>query len=195
MSFGSLGGPCWSGGCGQGVRPLPAGEERARPGPAGADLEDALAGVAGKAGGDVPDPVAERVGVGVLQIRVVVEAEEAGPCGQVSGDVRSDDPAAVDLPGLRREIPQAHGLGGADAAGLDDGVLAVHHVDVLGVVAAGDAAYPGTGDVRAGDGVLPAGLLFVAGQVSQVAAGRLDPAGDPAQPVRPVPGAAHQVRD
>ena len=37
---------------------------------------------------------------------------------------------------------QAHGLGGADAAGLDDGVLAVHDVDVLGVVAAGDAADP-----------------------------------------------------
>jgi hypothetical protein len=30
----------------------------------------------------------------------------------------------------RGKIPQAHGLGGADAAGLDDGVLAVHDVDV-----------------------------------------------------------------
>jgi hypothetical protein len=33
-----------------------------------------------------------------------------------------------------REVPQAHGLGGADAARLDDGVLAVDRVDVLGVV-------------------------------------------------------------
>ena len=54
---------------------------------------------------------------------------------------------------------------------------------------------PGVRDVRAGDGVLPAGLLLVVRQVPQVAAGRLDPAGDPAQPVGPVPGAGHQVRD
>jgi hypothetical protein len=46
-----------------------------------------------------------------------------------------------------REVPQAHGLGGADAAGLDDGMLAVDGVDVLGVVAAGDAGDPGAGDV------------------------------------------------
>ncbi len=51
-----------------------------------------------EAGGEVPDPVAERIGVGVPQVCVVAVAEEAGPGGQVSGDVRGDDPAAVDLP-------------------------------------------------------------------------------------------------
>ena len=109
---------CWSGGCWQGAQPLPAGEERVFPGPVGADLEDALAGVMGQAGGDVPDPVAERVRVGFPQVRVVAEAEEAGPGGQVGGDVRRDDPAAVDLPGFGWKVPQAHGLGRADAAGL-----------------------------------------------------------------------------
>ena len=89
--------------------------------------------------------VAERVRVGFPQVRVVAVAEEAGPGGQVGGDVRGDDPAAVDLPGLRREVPQAHGLRGADAAGLDDGVLAVDDVDVLRVVAARDAAIPVSG--------------------------------------------------
>ena len=44
-------------------------------------------------------------------------------------------------------------------------------VDVLGVVAAGDAADPGAGDVRADDGVPPAGLLLVGGQVPQPAGG------------------------
>jgi hypothetical protein len=72
-----------------------------------------------------------------------------------------EDPAAVDLPGLRRQLPQAHRLRGADAAGLDHGLLAVHDVDVLGVVAAGHARYPGVRDVRAGNRVLPAGLLIV----------------------------------
>ena len=56
-------GSCWSGGCGQGAEPLPAGEERICPGPVGADGEGPLPGVAGEAGGDVPDPVAERIGV------------------------------------------------------------------------------------------------------------------------------------
>jgi hypothetical protein len=108
--------------------------------------------VAGEPGGDVPDPVAERARVGVPQFLVVAVAEEAGPGGEVGGD----DPAAVDLPGLRWQAAQADGLGGADAGGLDGGVLAVGDVDVLGVVAAWDAVDPGKGDVRAGDGVPPA---------------------------------------
>src|SRR6516225_1878708 len=72
--------------------------------------------------------------------------------------------------------------------GLHGSVLAVHGVDVLRVMAAGHAGYPGVRDVRAGDRVLPAGLLLVVGEVPQVAAGRLDPAGDPAQAAGPVPG-------
>ena len=80
---------------------MPAGEEGVFPGPAGADRQDPLPGVTGQAGGNVPDPVAEGVRVGVPQLRVVAEAEEAGPGGQVGGDVRGDDPAAVDPPGLR----------------------------------------------------------------------------------------------
>ena len=96
--------------------------------------------MAGEPGGQVPDP--ERTGVGFPQSGVVVVAEEAGPGGQVGGDVRGDDPAGVDLPGLRREGTQAHGLGGADPGGLHAGVLAVDHVDVLGVVAAGNAPDP-----------------------------------------------------
>ena len=113
----------------------------------GADLQDSLPGVGGEAGGDVPDP--ERVRAGFPQL-VVVAAEEAGPGGEVGGDVRGNDPVGVDLPGLRGEVAQAHGLGGADASGLDGGVFAVHGVDVLGVdvlgmVAARDAAIPPSG--------------------------------------------------
>src|SRR5215813_9310655 len=187
-------GLCWSGGCWQGAKPLPAGEEGILPGPVGADLEEALAGVMREAGGDVPDPVAERVRVGFPQVRVVAEAEQAGPGREVGGDVRGDDPAAVDLPGLRRQPAQPHGLGGADAAGLDAGVLAVDDVDVLGMVAARDAADTGVRDVRADDGVPPPGVLLVGGEVAHLPAGRLDPADDPPQAIRPVPGAAHQVR-
>ena len=50
------------------------------------------------------------------------EAVEAGP----GGDVRRGDPAGVDLLGLRAAA-RAHGLRGADAGGLHDGVLAVRH--------------------------------------------------------------------
>jgi hypothetical protein len=62
---------------------------------------------------------------------------------------------------------------------LHDGVLAVQDVDVLRV-AAGNAANAVTGDVRAGNGVLPVGLFLVVGEVPQVAAGGLHPPGDPA---------------
>jgi hypothetical protein len=117
--------------------------------------------VAGEPGGDVPDSVAECVRVGVAEFIVVMAAEEAGPGGEGGGDVRGEDPAGVDLPGFRGEVPQAHGLGGADAARLDDGVLAVDGVDVLGVVAAGNAGDADVGDVGAGDGVLPAGLFLI----------------------------------
>ena len=92
----------------------------------------------------------------------------------------------VDLERLRWQAAQAHGLRGADAGGLDAGVLAVHDVDVLRVVAAGNALDPGIGDVRAGDRVPPAGLLLVGGEVAHLPAGRLDAADDPAQAAGPV---------
>ena len=59
-----------------------------------------------------------------------------------------------------RQVAQAHRLPVPDAV-LDDGVLAVHDVDVLGVVTPRNPGDPGLGDVRAGDGVPPAGFLLV----------------------------------
>jgi hypothetical protein len=73
-----------------------------------------------------------------------------GPRGEVGGDVRGEDPSLVDLPGFRREVPQAHGLRGADAVGLDGGVVAVQHVDELRVVAARNAGDSAAWDVRVG---------------------------------------------
>jgi hypothetical protein len=98
------GGFGWSAGCREGAQPVPARDEGVFPGPVRADLEDPLASVADEAGGDVPDPVAERVRLGVPESFLVVEAEEAGPGGEVGGDVRGQDPALVDLPGLRRYL-------------------------------------------------------------------------------------------
>src|SRR4051795_4567314 len=186
---------CWLCGCCQGGEPLPAVEEGACPGPAAADGEGALAGVEGEPGREVPDPVAESTGVCVAELGVVAVAEEAGPGGEVSGDVRRDDPAAVDLPGLGGKGAQSHGLGGAHSGGLDAGVLAVQDVDELRVMAAGDAADPAAGDAGAGHGVAPSGLLLVIGQVAHLPARRLHPAHDPAQAVRPVLRPGQQARD
>jgi hypothetical protein len=44
---------------------------------------------------------AECVRLGVPQVRLVMEAEEPGPGGEVGGDVRGEDPSFVDLPGFR----------------------------------------------------------------------------------------------
>jgi hypothetical protein len=82
-------GLCWSDGCWQGAEPLPADEEGILPGPAGADFQDALAGVMGQAGGEVPDPVnrTERIRVGVPQVLVIVAAEQTRPGREIGGDV------------------------------------------------------------------------------------------------------------
>jgi hypothetical protein len=90
------------------------------------------------------------------------------------------------IPACTPSVAQAGGLSGTDAV-LDDGMLAVQHVDELDVPAARDAFQPFVRDIGAGDRVLPAGLLLLGGEVLQVPAGRPDPADDPAEPGRPVP--------
>lgn len=56
--------------------PVPAGKERAFPGPARADGQGPLPGVACEAGGDVPDPVAEQLVVTSVASSLV----GGGPC-------------------------------------------------------------------------------------------------------------------
>jgi hypothetical protein len=93
------------------------------------------------------------------------------------------------------KVPQAHGLRGSHPV-LDDGVLAVQHVDELGVVAAGHAGYPAGGrDVGDDDGVPPAGGALAGGQVPHLAAGRFRAPHDPPQPIGPPGGPAQQVGD
>lgn len=70
------------------------------PKPVRADLEGPLPGVAGEPGGDVPDPVAERGGLSFHEFFLVMKSEEPGP----GGDVRREDPAAVNLPCFRRYL-------------------------------------------------------------------------------------------
>src|SRR6202035_175918 len=69
-------GACWSGWCSQDAEPLPAGQERPRSGAVGVDGEGLLAGVGGDSRGEVPDPVAEGVRVGVAEFGLVGVAEE-----------------------------------------------------------------------------------------------------------------------
>ncbi|MGH3259527.1 MAG: hypothetical protein ACRDOU_29685, partial [Streptosporangiaceae bacterium] len=52
---------------------------------------------------------------------------------------RPQDRRAKDNAG---EVPQAHRFRGADAVGLDGGVVALEHVDELRVLAAGHAVHP-----------------------------------------------------
>src|SRR5215472_938952 len=119
----------WSAGRGQGAQPVPAGDEGVVPGPVRADLQVPFPGVADETGGQVPDPVAERVRLRILQLRLVMEADEPGPGGEVGGDVRREGPALVNLPRLAGKVAQSHGLRGPDAVGLDGGVVAVGDVD------------------------------------------------------------------
>lgn len=99
---------------------------RVFPGPVRADLEDALAGVADELGGKVPDPVAERVQVGVPQVFAVVEAEEAGPGGQAGGDAGGEDPAGLTC-GYRSAVD-----GSAGSACYGSGFNHAHWCGALG---------------------------------------------------------------
>jgi hypothetical protein len=74
-------------------------------------------------------------------------------------------------------------------------VLAVQHIDELGVVAAGNILDPGVRDAGDDDGVPPAGGLLEGGQVPGLPAGGLGAAHDPPQPGRPPGGPAQQVGD
>jgi hypothetical protein len=78
---------------------------------------------------------------------------------------------------------------GADAV-LDDGVLAVQHVDELGVVAAGHADPAAAGMLVTMMGVPPAGGALEGGQVPGLPPRRPGAAHDPPQPGRPAGGAA-----
>src|SRR4249920_974180 len=80
---GSQGRGGWSGGCGQGAQPLPAGQERLLPGPGAADLQHPGAGVAGQPGGQAQQPVAQRARLCVLKVLAVVQAEQPAPASQV----------------------------------------------------------------------------------------------------------------
>jgi hypothetical protein len=51
---------CWSGSVRQGADPVPGGHDVRGPGPAGLDLQLALAAAAGQPGGDVQDAVTHR---------------------------------------------------------------------------------------------------------------------------------------
>jgi hypothetical protein len=62
--------------------------------------------VAGQPGWQVPDPVAEGARVRVAEF-AVVQSEEAGPCREVGGDVRGEDPTTCQVFEGRFRSPMA----------------------------------------------------------------------------------------
>jgi hypothetical protein len=83
--------------------------------------------------GQVPEATPRRVWFGVAEVGLVVQTEQPGPGVEVGGEIAGEDPATVDGPGLRRQVPQTGGLVGADPV-LDSGVASVQHVDPLWMV-------------------------------------------------------------
>jgi len=73
-----------------------------------------LAGASGDSGGDVQDPVAERVDLTCAQIGVVKEADQFGPRHQIC--CRQDDfqPGSVRVGAVTGQVAQPGGLGLAD---------------------------------------------------------------------------------
>jgi hypothetical protein len=84
--------------------------------------QDEAAGMADDAGGEVEEPVAQRLGFGVGQW--AGKQQRLGKAGEVLGGKDELEPDGVAAPPVEGEVGQAGGLGGADAV-LDPGALAV----------------------------------------------------------------------
>lgn len=76
---------------------VPGGGDGCRPSPSGVDAESELAGGFGDAGRHVQNPVAEGADLTGGQIRVVGEADQFGPCYEVSCGEDDFEPGIVGL--------------------------------------------------------------------------------------------------
>jgi hypothetical protein len=83
---------------------------------------DQAAGVAADAGGDVQQPVAQRLGFADREL--AVQQQRLGPAAKVAGHQDQLQPDGVAAPPVKRQVAQAGGLGAADAV-LHPGALAV----------------------------------------------------------------------
>jgi dipeptidyl aminopeptidase/acylaminoacyl peptidase len=84
--------------------------------------QDGAAGVADDPGGDVPQPVAQRLGLGAGQL--AVQQQGLRPADEVLGGQDQLEPDLVAPPPVERQVGQAGGLGVVDAV-LDAGALPV----------------------------------------------------------------------
>jgi hypothetical protein len=83
-----------------------------------------LAGTAGDAGGDVQDPVPERVDFTGGQIGVLAEADQFRPRHQICCGQDDFQPSGVRVAAVTGQVTQPGGLGLTDPV-LDPGLLAV----------------------------------------------------------------------
>jgi hypothetical protein len=176
----------------QGPQPSERAGEFDGPWPGGLQPQDEAAGMADDAGGDVQQPVAQRLGFGAGQ-RAGKE-QRLGPAAKVLGGQDQLEPDGVAAPAVERQVGQAGGLGGADAV-LDPGALPVAQLQPgqvrVGLVGEEDleavAVVVGEAQLGAGVGVLssadrpgarrpgvqvdPAGQLAGLGAVASLAVG------------------------
>jgi HNH endonuclease len=82
----------------------------------------------GESGGDVQQPVAQRLRLGLGESRGVVQQHCLRPCDEVSGDQDGGQPCGIDVEPVRREPAQPGVLGAADSV-FDSGVRAVPSVE------------------------------------------------------------------
>jgi hypothetical protein len=104
------------------------GGEDVGPAPGSVDLEPDAAAAAHEAGGDVQQPVAQRLRFGLGQRGIVVEQDGLRPRDEVDGGQRAGQPGLVDRESFGRELAEAGVLAASDAV-FDAGVGAVPRVE------------------------------------------------------------------
>jgi hypothetical protein len=114
----------------QGPQPGERGDQVGGPGPGAVQPHDQAAGVAGDPAGHVPQPVAQRLGLGEFQ--VAVQQQRLRPAHQGLGHHDQGEPGVVGAKVGKRQVAQPRGLGAADAV-LHMGVGAVASLQHGGV--------------------------------------------------------------
>jgi hypothetical protein len=131
------------------------------PWPGALQAQDDPAGMVDDPGGCVPQPVAQRLGLGHGQL--AVQQQGLGPAAKVLGGKDQLEPDGVAAQKVEREVAKPGGLGAADAV-FDPGALAVTQLQPgqVGVVLIGKedleavALVVGEAQLRAGMGVFSA---------------------------------------
>jgi hypothetical protein len=149
--------------------------------------------VADEPGGQAQEPIAQRVRLGLFEVVLVIQAEQAAPAAS-GGQLSGQHPPTVHQPGFDGRSRRPSDLSARTLSSTTACWRCSTSMNWAWYLP-GTPPIPRGGDVGDDDGVSSAGDALEGGQVPSLLARRLGAAHDPPQPIRPALGPAEQVGD